>query len=68
MSAFRKLALCLIVLGAALLPARPTEARPSCPAGPTCSSASNPCPTYCGQLGWPYGLCNFQTGCCVCSD
>jgi hypothetical protein len=67
MSAVRKLLLTLVVVGFALSGPRPTEAGPRC-STPSCSATNNPCPSYCQPLGWPYGLCNLQTHCCVCSD
>ena len=69
-STIRRLALTLTAVGMTLLVLpRPSNARPPCASGPTfCSASSNPCPAYCQQLGWPYGLCNLQTNCCVCSD
>ena len=68
MPAIRKLLLALTVVGLALTAPLSTEARPQCSTGPTCSPSSNPCPSLCQQQGWPLGLCNLQTGCCVCSD
>jgi hypothetical protein len=42
---------------------------PTCSSGVLrCSQSSNSCMSYCQSIGWPLGLCNFQTGCCVCMD
>ena len=73
MSATRKLlltlAVTLLVVGFVLSSPLPTEAGPTSPCGtPYCTFTNNPCFDYCRPLGWPYGLCNSQTHCCVCSD